>query len=153
MDNFSKSLNKRLVLGVILTGIISLQNIAQLFILITEFWNGAPYATEILNAFLFTFSIIMSFVALIKIWISGKPFSKTLTNCMSGIGIVYTSASFFACFIPGVMPTGLQILGFQFKKLDIFIQGNYLTYGLLMLVFSEVLKYGLEYQHDSELTL
>ncbi|MEF9940779.1 MAG: hypothetical protein RSA90_02665 [Lachnospiraceae bacterium] len=150
---FSKSFRKRLVWGLCLSGIVSFGEVMQLGVLLYHQWGVWSQTNLLLSTFLFMISMSTCFIALLKIWISEKPFSSILTKGMSFIGILYIVAGLLGWIVPGIQPIGLQMVGVQIGQVDFFIGGNYLTYGMILLVFAEIFKYGALYQYDSELTV
>ncbi len=138
-------------LAILLTGVLSFGGITFIVAAIWSIMTGnfsfinEMGAATFARFGIFYLSIGCAFVALIKIIRGRNPFSKTLTNCIKTIGMLFTVSSLLIPRLSGFVSSGFDILSYQSFVL---IDGGLLTFGLLFIILSSLIKVGFEIQQE-----
>lgn len=144
---FSEKLTGLLTISVFLTGLCSLGGI---WFFVAAFrqslWNEIG-----INAFawksLMFFCVFCAFIALVKISIDEKPFSKILSVCLWLIGGMFIAASVLFPRLPEYQSSGFELFS---GKNFVLIDGMILVPGILFLILGSLIKEGFEMQKEME---
>lgn len=142
----------RWVLGISigLTGILSMVGLGFISFGISERVWQTEGVTFFCNQILFYLSILVCFTALISIAVVKRPFSRILTGCIMTIGVLFVTASIVFPRFTGYKNSGFQILS---RGSFTLIDGFFLLIGLLIILFAKLLRYGFQYQNNSDMIL
>lgn len=93
-------------------------------------------------------TFVILFLVVLVILCTQKPFSKILLRCSTGLGILYIVT---AIIVPRLPDFELQQTIILMKIDDIIIfEGFYFIIGLVLIIFSVLMKAGLDYQIQLE---
>lgn len=136
-----------IIFTIILTGIFSLSGIMFMVIgIINSIWEQIGMAAFVQQFILFL-SIQCVFVSLIKMQWDSKPFSRILTRCISFIGMTFTISSFVVPRLSGYVSSGFELFSINsFVLLD----GVLLTFGLLFIILSTLIKIAFKMQNEMD---
>lgn len=144
---FSGRLKGLLAVSVFLTGFCS---IGGTVFFIRAVRDGAwrdmgitPFAWKIL-IFL---CMLCAFIALLRIAVEERPFSKTLSACVWLIGGLFTAASILFPRLPGYQSSGFELFS---GKHFVLIDGTVLMAGILLLILGSLIKAGFEMQKEMD---
>ncbi|MCB6203864.1 hypothetical protein [Extibacter muris] len=94
--------------------------------------------------FVFWLSLSLFFFMLMKIKKSKKPFSDRMIRCFMMIGILFVAGAVLFPFFPNyAMPNFLL-----FSTRGIFVDGWPFIGGIVLILVSQIMKYGLRYQKE-----
>ncbi len=141
-----KSLKKVIWPAVLLTGLISFSGVIFWAVgFSNEMWNDIGIAAFAQKTLIYI-SFISVFIALLKIAFASQPFSRTLTFLMNLIGFLFTTSSFVIPRLPGYVSGGFELFSLgAFVLLD----GILLTFGLILIILSALLKNAFKTQKES----
>lgn len=143
--HFPKHFRMTLYLSILLTGIVSIGGISFFFHELT------PNAFESVGYVRFTWHIIFylcnlcTFILLLQILCTKKPFNKTIVSCIKIISYIFLLASFLIPRLPDYTSSGLEIFAIgDFVTID----GNILIIGLIIYIFSYLIEEGFKMQNE-----
>lgn len=87
------------------------------------------------------------FIAVVKIAIDEKPFSKTLSVCLRLIGGLFAAASILFPHFSGYQSSGFELFS---SKSFVLIDGMILIPGILFLILGSLIQAGFEMQKEIE---
>ena len=145
--DFSRRFKILLIIGIITTMIAPLALIGW----IADYQNQIARSGVSMYLVNVTYFLKLSvcFIGMIIIKITKKPFPKVLMYCTLILGIILTVISFFMFLVPGYT-TGYLLIS---NGKGFFIDGNYLSQGVIMIIISKLIKYGFDYQTNEEETI
>jgi len=143
---FSRRFNVLLVVGIILTSVAPFSLIAWL----VDYQMKISRLGDTIYIFNITYFLYITvcFIGMLTIKISKKPFSKVLMYCTMSLAIILTVMSFFIFLLPNY-DSGYYI----FSSNGFFIDGNFLSQGIIMFIISKLIKYGFYYQTTDDETI
>lgn len=144
---FSEKVNSLLTISIFLTGFCSIGGIWFFIRAVRDSsWNESG-----INAFawrsLMFLCMFCAFIALVKIAIDEKPFSKTLSVCLWSIGTLVIAASVLFPRLPGYQSSGFELFS---SKNFVLIDGMILVTGILFIILGSLIKAGFEMQKEME---
>ena len=105
-------------------------------------WNNLGFSNYIKDLVI-ELTFIILFVVLLVILCTQKPFSKMLLRCSLGLGILYIFSAVIIPRLPDFKVNTFILLGIN----DVVIfEGWFFIIGLVLVLFSVLMKEGLEYQ-------
>ena len=105
--------------------------------------------TVFIYEIIYLIKIFICCIALIVIRITKRPFSKGLLYCAIAVGIFLVILSIAFPILTKGVNRGFQI----FSTGKFFIDGLYLTEGLILIIFSKIIDYGFNYQKKDDETI
>jgi predicted transporter len=136
-------------LSVGLTGFIGIMGVIFLSLSIGGF-KKIDDVTMFLHNILFYVFIIFLFFALVSIKIEKKPFSENVSRIITVLGIIFILSAFILPQINGYKELGLVFL--QMKNFTL-MDGYLFLFGILFLLFAQLIKYGVLYQKEIDMTI
>lgn len=144
---YLKKIKVILALAIFLTGVFSLSGVVFLVIgIVDSIWKDIGMAVFMQKSIIYL-SVMCIFVALLKMIFDSKPFSKTLTICIKTIGVIFTVSALLIPQFSGYVSSGFEIFSCgSFVLLD----GTLLTFGLLLIILSALIKIAFEMQTEMD---
>lgn len=142
----------KVILGIsiFLTGLLTLGGVGFVCTSISHsLWNILGMKL-FLGTMLFYISVVICFISLISIAVTKKPFSRILVWCIMAIGILFIAVSLILPRTPGYGTTGFKM--YYFGEYTLF-DAIYFIIGLLAILFSLIIHYGLIYQKNTDMTV
>ena len=144
---FSKKMKFLLILAILYTGIFALTGTANVFkMLEEETWKSKDIRIVAYNLIAYLFNI-MIFISMIRIYASRQFFIRTLSRYFMCIGWIAVGAAFTITHFPTYHIGGFVIM--QFGDF-VLIDGNMLGIGILFLVFTSLIKEGIQMQKEMD---
>lgn len=138
----------------VMTAIITGSFIFTLWWLITNFYKIDIMNPQMYPVFfrrcLFSLSMSVCFVGIVATLKKRRPFSNYLTICVKCIGILHVAGSFLYAQIPGIEEPWFVVFRFAER---FYFHGEIFMTGVLMILLSTLLHYGLAYQNQSDTTI
>ncbi|MDO4338876.1 MAG: DUF2975 domain-containing protein [Eubacteriales bacterium] len=145
--NFSEKVGSLLMIATFLTGIGSIGGVWSMISMIKD----GSWSEIGINAFawrsLMFLCMFCAFIALVKIAIDEKPFSKTLSVCLWIIGGLIIAASIVFPRLSGYRSSGFELFS---GKNFVLIDGMILVVGILFIILGSLIKDGFEMQKEME---
>ena len=136
------------IAATLLTGICSIGGVIFLIRgVVSEMWREGGVSEFVRKGF-FYLNTLFIWIALIKIAIDEKPFSKTLTWILRTIGILFLVASCIMPRLPGYQESGINII--WTKEFGTLCDGALLIPGLLLIIFSSIIRAGFDMQKEMD---
>ncbi len=146
---FSLTFKVILAVSIFLTGLVTLIGILYFISSITEKAWGTDEIKIFLFDSLFFISTFCCFISLIGIALIKKPFSKILVWCTMIIGVLFVLSAFM---FPRFSGYNCNFTLYS-KGSFILADGTLFMIGLLVILFSMVIKYGFIYQKRWDTTI
>lgn len=145
-QNFSKRFNILLIVGMILT-------FTSPFALVEWLVNYQSHINRLgISLYLFNITYFLKlsvcFIGLLIIKVTKKPFPKVLMYCAFVLGVILIVLACLMFLVPNYTTGYLILSGNGF-----FIDGNYLSQGIIMIIISKLIKYGFNYQSNDDMTI
>lgn len=147
---FSKKLNILIKFSIAFTGIFVFVGFVALCMMIGWFLMGELGTTGLFWNLLLYLVNLLCFIALIELNHRKRPFSKTLTYSIWGIGALFVISSFLFPRLPDFQGCTFELLAHGDFVL---INGALLYPGLLLIILGSLIKAGFELQKETDETI
>lgn len=144
---FSEKVGSLLTIAIFLTGFGSIGGMWSIISAVRDgSWNEIGVNAFAWRSLMFL-CIFCAFIALMKIAIDEKPFSKTLAICLWTIGGLVMVASILFPRLSGYRSSGFELFS---SKSFVLIDGMILVVGILFIILGSLIKAGFEMQKEME---
>ena len=143
--NFLEKVKWPVSWAILFTGFVSIIGVVFIIRGVAEqLWNELGAANFVQQG-LFYLSVICIFISLVKILVDEKPFSRTLSYCMRIVSVLYFIGAVLFPRLPAYQSSGFDVFS---AKDFVLLDGKVFLFGLLVYVFSVLVKEGFELQTE-----